>query len=152
MPDTPHQGHRERLRSRYARTGADGFADYQLLELLLTYAIPRKDTNDTAHRLMDRFGGLSGVLRAETAQLSTVEGVGEGTAVFLCMLGDLNRRLSVNELKNRGGRVALTSPLSAGKYALSVLSGLGCETVMTVCLNSRREVLCSDVLQKGSLT
>ena len=152
MPDAPHKGHRERLRDRYDQTGADGFADYQLLELLLTYAIPRRDTNVIAHRLLDRFGSLTGVFRAETDRLSATEGIGGGAALFLHLLGDVYRRLSADALKGRGGKVALTSPLSAGRYALALMDGFGYETVLAVCLNSRREVLSRDVLQRGSLT
>lgn len=59
-----HDGHRQRCKQRFLRTGAEGFDDHQLLELLLFYAIPRCDTNETAHRLLKRFGSLQGVLYA----------------------------------------------------------------------------------------
>ena len=59
-----HDGHRQRCKQRFLRTGAEGFDDHQLLELLLFYAIPRQDTNETAHRLIQRFGSLQGVLHA----------------------------------------------------------------------------------------
>ena len=73
-----HAGHRQRLRDRFVQGGASAFADHELLELLLTYAIPRRDVNATAHALLDRFGSLEGVLCASVAALCKVEGVGEG--------------------------------------------------------------------------
>ena len=57
-----HQGHREKMRQRFLKSGLEGFADHEALELLLYYAIPRQDTNPIAHRLMDRYGSLTAVL------------------------------------------------------------------------------------------
>ncbi|MEG1525053.1 MAG: JAB domain-containing protein [Clostridia bacterium] len=152
MPDIPHTGHRERIRSRYAETGGDGFLDYQLLELLLTYSIPRRDTNELAHALLDRFGSLSGVLGAEVRQLMLVEGIGESTAIFLHLHGTLQERLALEKLNNARGRVALTTPLYAAQFARAKMRGFGYETVLATCLNSRREVLHTEILQRGSLT
>ena len=59
-----HQGHREKMRQRFLKSGLEGFADHEALELLLYYAIPRQDTNPIAHRLMDRYGSLTAVLSA----------------------------------------------------------------------------------------
>lgn len=72
-----HDGHRQRSKRRYLALGAEGMEDHQLLELLLFYAIPRQDTNETAHRLIQRFGSLQGVLHAAPEELTSVEGVGE---------------------------------------------------------------------------
>ena len=93
MPDSIHSGHRERIREQYKIHGAEAFLDHQFLELLLTYAIPRKDTNELAHCCCwSRFGSLEGVVTAEVAQLLLVEGVGErARPVFLRMQGDLFR-------------------------------------------------------------
>ena len=57
-----HDKHRERLRDRYLNEGIDGLRDHEVLELILFYAIPRKDTNELAHKLLNKFGNLSGVL------------------------------------------------------------------------------------------
>ena len=152
MADTPHAGHRERLRARFAREGADGFADHELLELLLTYAIPRRDTNELAHALLSRFGSLSAVFDAETAQLTAVPGVGEQTAVFLRLQRSLARRMRLSALNGKNGRPQLNTPCAAAEYALSVLSGSSYETVRLVCLNARREVIRDETMQLGSLT
>ena len=65
IPEADHAGHRERLRERFRLDGLQGFAPHEALELLLTYAIPRINVNPLAHRLIDHFGGLPGVLEAK---------------------------------------------------------------------------------------
>ncbi len=76
-------GHRSRLRERLLRAGRQAFADYELLELLLTYAIPRKDTKPIAKRLLKRFGSFAAVLDQPKERLQEVEGVGPQTSTFL---------------------------------------------------------------------
>ena len=80
-----HQGHRARQRKKLLENGPRAFADHELLEMLLYYAIPRRDTNELAHRLLERFGSLQGVFSAPVEELSTVEGVGENAAVLLSL-------------------------------------------------------------------
>ena len=71
-----HQGHREKMRQRFLKSGLESFADHEALELLLYYAIPRRDTNPIAHRLMERYGSLTAVLSAPADDLKKVEGIG----------------------------------------------------------------------------
>ncbi|MBE6812582.1 MAG: hypothetical protein E7523_06840 [Ruminococcaceae bacterium] len=86
-----HSGHRKRLRKRAAMEGIAHFEPHNLLELLLFYPIPRADTNDTAHRLLDTFGSFSAVLDASCEDLKRVHGVGAETAQFLTMLPEVFR-------------------------------------------------------------
>ena len=88
-----HKGHRERLRQSYIENGPDGMHEHQLLELLLTYAIPRRDTNPIAHRLLDKsaFGSLWEVLNAGPKELMAVEGIGESAAVLLSLVGAMGQ-------------------------------------------------------------
>ena len=69
-PPGVHTGHRKRMREEFLRTGAAGMEDHRLLELLLFYAIPQGDVNPLAHRLVDHFGSLTGVLHATYDQLA----------------------------------------------------------------------------------
>ena len=78
-----HDGHREKMRRRFLQGGLEAFADHEALELLLYYAIPRRDTNPIAHALMDRYGSLSAVLSAPVEDLQKVNGIGESAAVLL---------------------------------------------------------------------
>ena len=149
---TPHAGHRERLRARYAESGGEGFLDHQFLELLLTYAVPRRDTNELAHALLARFGSLEQVFCASIAQLQAVGGVGKSVAVFLRMQGDLIRRISLASLADARGRVKLNTPLAAAQFALARLHAHPYETMLLTCLNSRCEAVRTETLQRGSLT
>ena len=81
-----HQGHRTRLRDRINKEGLDNFQDYQVLEYALTFAIPYKDTNVIAHRLINKFGSFSAVLEADKDELKMVEGMGEASAHFISNL------------------------------------------------------------------
>ena len=84
-----HVGHREKVRLRLTRSGADAFLPHELLELLLFYAIPYRDTNPTAHRLLDRCGTLSEVLHAPGDELTAVPGIGEYAASLLSAVRDV---------------------------------------------------------------
>ena len=93
-----HLGHRARLRERFLSGGGDALADYELLELLLFQAIPRQDTKPVAKALMHRFGTYAAVLRAETAELGAVEGVGEAAVVALKTVAVAAGRLAREEV------------------------------------------------------
>ena len=87
-----HSGHRDRLRERYLSEGLDSFAPHNVLELLLFYSVPRRDTNVLAHRLIEQFGSLVGVLNAGPEQLAQVEGIGMNAAVHRHHVADIARR------------------------------------------------------------
>ena len=76
MP-TVHDGHRERVKEQFAVYGGESMTDIQYFEMLLFYAIPRRDTNELAHALLERFGSLRAVLDADPAELRSVKGIGD---------------------------------------------------------------------------
>ncbi len=93
MADKPHfHGHRERLRKRFDEAGADALPDYELLELLLCQALPRRDVKPLAKRLIERFGTIGGVLGAEKGALKEVAGVGDGVVHTLKLVEALGVR------------------------------------------------------------
>jgi DNA repair protein RadC len=82
--DQPHyHGHRERLREKFLKGGFQGFADYEVVELLLTLAVPRGDVKETAKELIERFKNLRGILDAPAAELQKIKGIGMVTPVAL---------------------------------------------------------------------
>ena len=94
-------GHRNRLRQRFLESGPGALADYEMLELLLFQAIPRRDTKPIAKALMERFGTYRGVLRADTAALMDVKGMGEAGAVMFKVIADAAERLARDEVMER---------------------------------------------------
>lgn len=94
QPGGVHAGHRRRMRQRFLTTGLSGFQDHEVLEFLLYYAIPRRDVNETAHLLLDRFGSLTGVLDAPEKELCQVPGVGPSTAHFLNLIPHLMTQMA----------------------------------------------------------
>ena len=94
-----HDGHRDRVRKRFLENGLDGFADHEVLELLLYYAIPRGDVNPLAHALADRFGSLSAALSAPMELLTQVDGVGERTAILLHLVPQIAQKARLADLK-----------------------------------------------------
>ena len=147
-----HIGHRSRLRDTFRQNGIEGMADHQVLELLLTYALPRVDVNPLAHRLLDRFGTLNEVLSAQTDQLQQVQGVGGSTAVFLSLLGQVDRRMLLQRFSRKNRRTVLATPLALGSYMLVLSLHDRYETLRLVCLNKKYELIYEGVVSSGSLT
>lgn len=147
-----HEGHRERLRDAYLERGLEGMADHNILELLLTYAIPRRDVNPLAHRLMDTFGSLFGVLSAGTQELMRVEGVGESTAVFLSLMHGMTRRVLMDTFSDRRGRIALGVPETACRYAIGSLMNERYEAVRILCLDVHMNLISDTRIAGGTLT
>jgi len=147
-----HEQHRQRLRARFEKTGLDGFADHEVLELLLTYAIPRRDVNPIAHALLDRFGSISAVLEADSDQLCAVEGIGPVSATFFSLLGQLQQRLILERAKDSRGDTYLQTPLQAAQFVHTLLHRKPTETVYAVLLDKNHRVIHHQLLQTGSLT
>jgi len=92
IPANLHKNHRERLRQRYLKSGIDSLAEHEVLELVLFYALPRVDTNDTAHRLLELFGSVSAVFEAPIDELAGVRGLSYSSAALLKLIFDINAR------------------------------------------------------------
>lgn len=125
--------------------------DHQILELLLTYAIPRKDTNELAHRLLDQFGSLEKVLQADAALLMQVEGIGRSAAVFLHMQSDVSRHIQLRRLEDASGRIKLSNPYESAKYAAALLAREPYEAVYVACLNKAGFVQRTKSIMTGTL-
>ena len=140
-----HDGHRQRKRQQFLSHGPESMADHELLELALFYAIPRRDTNETAHRLLDQFGSLDRVLSAPEQELEKVEGVGQGAAVLLRLMG------SIGDRARRPGREEkiVASVDQAGAYFLRLLDGQRTERLYQLCVDAKGKVLSCRMLSQG---
>ena len=101
MNEKDSQGHRERIKEKFLKNGIDGFAEYEILELLLTYCIPRKDTKPISKELLNKFKSLDNVFKADFDKLSAIDGLGKNSIVFLKLIGDLPSIIYKDELKNK---------------------------------------------------
>lgn len=144
-----HAGHRERLRKRYAENGFSGFAEHEILELLLTFAIPRVNTNPQAHRLIDRFGSLTGVLEANQKELEAVEGIGPQASTLLTMLLPLFR---VYEQQKLLPRIRLTNYADLAAYCRTLYLGVCREEFYVLSMDADMHLLAVKCIAKGTPT
>lgn len=144
-----HDGHREKMRQRFLKSGLDAFADHEALELLLYYAIPRRDTNPTAHLLMERYGSLPAVLAAPVEDLQKVEGVGESAAVLLRLVPQLYRKARLAEA---GQETVLNASEKAGAYLLERFAGEKNEVVYQLLLDRKGKLLSCKRLTEGGIS
>lgn len=107
-PVNIHAGHRQRMRQRFLAAGLENFQDHEVLELLLFYAVPRRDVNETAHLLLNRFGSLSAVLDAPEKELCEIPGVGPGVAGFLNLIPEIMAQM--DHLKRENKPLILREP------------------------------------------
>jgi len=130
------------------KSGPEGFTEHELLELLLTYAIPRRNTNDIAHSIISRFGSLSSVFHADVAELASIDGEGESTAVFLRLIGDAGRKA----LRTNNSDIRLDTPAAAVSFASDLLCAERYESVYVVSLDKNKRLLYAERLLTGTLT
>ena len=112
--DNLHAGHRERVKERFLQDGLAGFQQHNILELMLFYAVPQRDTNELAHRLINTFGSLEGVLDASVDELCCVPGVGRNTATLLKLFASMNQYL---DLQRHQPRLHMTRGEEIAQYA-----------------------------------
>jgi len=149
MQDAPdYIEHRKRLREKFLKAGAEGFHDYELLELLLTVAIPRVDVKPPAKALMKRFGTLNAVLDASQSELKSVTGMGPTSAVLIRLVKEL---FSAYLAERMEGKDVLSSPSAVVDFARVKLAGLPHETFMVIYLNVKNRVIDHEVLQEGTV-
>ena len=145
--DGIHEGHRARMKKKLLENGERSLADHELLEVLLYYAIPRRDTNELAHRLLKQFGSLQGVLSAPVQELACVSGVGQQAALLLGMVPMLCRRAAQREKEQ-----ILNSVDACGAYFTELLGSSRREMLWQVCLDGKGKVLSSRCLAEGDVS
>jgi len=142
------KGHRERLRARYRLNGEAALEEYELLELLLTYAIPRRDTKLLAKKLLERFGTLARVFEAEPATLEAIDGIGPQVATLISLIRPLATRFVTQAPR---AKTVLRSTAEAAAYFQAKLKGLSEEEVHVAFVNSKNAVMATECLQRGTV-
>ena len=143
-----HKEHRQRMRERFLAEGLDHFTEYQVLELMLFYVIPRRDTNPIAHALIDRFGSLSQVLEAPVEELEKVDGIGPNAALLLNLITAAARYYAVNRTEKQK---ILRTIEDCGEYLKSFFVGRRSEMVYLLCLDAKCKVLGCREVGEGSV-
>ena len=131
-------GHRERVRRRFLDEGLDGFKDYEALEMLLFYAVPRQDTKVIAKRLIDQFGSLQAVFHTPPDRLMQEAGVTEATAALIAMLPQLARKIEEQQAQENA---RIRSTLDAGRDVIAMFRSRQDESVRILCLNASGKVV-----------
>jgi len=143
-----HSGHRARLREQFLEHGLDTFADHQALELLLSFAIPRRDVNPIAHGLMNHFGSFSKVFEAAPQDLMEVEGIGEHAVTLIQLVTQLGRRYQLDRAKTD---LILNDTARMGSFVAPLFHGLTDEVVYLICLDGSLRVTHYEKLAEGSV-
>lgn len=144
------EGHRARLRERYLLSGEEALQDHELLELLLTYAIPRRDTKGIARELIRHFGSFSEVMEASPKDLKEIDGVGERASVLIGLVLSTWRRYS-RVKQNHISDAELQNTENAKAYCRSLLTGKNCEEFYIVALNKHMRRIKEEKIAEGDL-
>ncbi|HWF64074.1 MAG TPA: DNA repair protein RadC [Rhizomicrobium sp.] len=146
--NTGPAGHRERLRERFVKGGADAMPDYELLELTLFAALPRRDTKPLAKALLARFGSFAEVIAAPRARLLEVKGVGEGVVHHLKIVEAAAQRLAKTRVINRP---ALSSWTALLDYCTAAMARNTHEEFRVLFLDRKNVLVADEVQNKGTV-
>ena len=143
-----HQGHRNRLKEKFIKFGPDVLSDHELIELLLFFSVPRINTNDIAHRLLDRFGSLESLFQASIDQLTTVEGVGPSSALLINLLGALMLRSKKRPTPKRKKYSNLDE---IGNLLAEQYKGVQCERFLALYFDASMRLIEISTVAEGSI-
>lgn len=133
-----HNEHKKRLRARFLEQGGESFYDHEILEMLLSYAIVRGNTNEIAHRLINNFGSLDGVFEASYESLLKIDGVGEKSATIIKMQYELFRTYETSKYKIKN-EICTTEKIV--KYLAGLFFRKKHELLYMVCVDNRDRVI-----------
>lgn len=141
-----HQGHRKRMLDRFLKSGIDKFEEHEVLEIILFSIIPRCNTNEISHKLLEKFGSISGVLSASKNDLLKISGIGDNAAAFLCFLGEFihKYRLEISEKRKQ-----LNSPEKIAEYARTIITNPAEESAHIIVLDRSLYFIGSEKLFDG---
>lgn len=143
-----HKGHREKVKKRYYESGLTNMPDHNILELLLFFGIPQKDTNPLAHELIEKFGSFSGVLEASKTDLQSVKGMTESAACLLTLFLPVYKRY-VNDLNKKRRKFETAKEMA--DYFRTLYLDTNNERVYALCLDNKDEMVACRVVSDGDI-
>ena len=147
--ETPHyHGHRERLRERFYGAGPDALSDYELLEMALFPALPRRDTKPLAKALLKKFGSFAEVIHAPEARLREVDGIGDASVTQLKLMAAAASRVAKGEIRRS---VALSSWNDVIGYCRTGMAFADKEQFRILFLDKRNQLISDEVQQTGTV-
>ena len=144
-----HKAHRLRLRKRFCEEGLRSFEPHQVLELLLTYAIPQKDVNPLAHDLLNAFGTIDKVFEAPQEKLIKIKGMGEYSATLIRLAGAIS--VYYKDSKNRDMQI-LDSTEKLGEFLIPKFLDKTVECTYLLSMDNRLNLLNCTMISEGSVT
>ncbi len=146
-PDSPHhRDHRKRLKKKFSESGVSAFHDYEVLELLLSYAIPRKDVKPLAKELLHNFGSLKGLIDAERDNLEKIKGIGSHTAILIKLIKEIGI-LYLKEKAKEKPQITCTRELL--DYCKTYMGGLKDERFCVIYLDAQNRMTDIETIQEG---
>lgn len=143
-------GHRKRIREKYLKNSIHTLFDYEILELLLSYAIPRKDTKNLAKELLKKFGSIEKTLKSDKDELEKVEGLGEASITFLKLIGELPAIFYENKLKNNDV-ITVKNKENLLKFLRSKIAYEKIEKFYVLYLSNSNELIACEEKSSGTL-
>lgn len=142
-----HKGHRNRMKEKYRAAGAVGFHAHELLEMLLYYGIPYKDTNEIAHELIDKFGSFDNVFKADTEALKSVKNMTDNAALLIRLVGDLRAQAGIPATAAKKKAVTVSN---IAKHLPDLYNGVSVETLNLFLVDNNGTVVSTFKLSEGS--
>ena len=142
-------GHRERLRTRFEKSKFEGFNNYEVFELLLTFAIPRKDTKGLSKNLLKRFGSHKGILSADRKELEQIGGLGRQSATYLKVLSEYIKYYFEDQVEKN--EIQFTTLDQMVKYLEAVIGNNKNEVVKVLYLNSENKMIHTELIDAGTV-
>ena len=145
----PHAGHRDRMRSRFCKDGGDHFETHELLEMYLFPLLPRRNTNEIAHRLLERFGSLEDVFLADPAELVQIDGISEKTATAIKVSAAMMRRIAQERYHPKKQYEHFED---VARYLQALYAGITVERVYLLLFDNGMTLLDCIMLDEGTVT
>lgn len=146
MQEMSREGHRKRAKEKLLETSAENIYDYQLLECLLFYSIPRMDVKPIAYDLINHFGSVDGVLSASIDDLTKIDGIGENSATLIKLTKKICERAAINK---NDSTTRIANYIEASEYVRNIIQHSEVERFLIVTLNNNMHVISNTVIAQG---